>query len=181
MGPGRIFRVRYPRSLIPCSHLDGENPDVWSPQECISEIPVCDNSGHEGNVLLCLAYPIKELPHTELQAAAFAVSRIDNLRTAHDCDTKFPRANTKYLPEEKIAGTRFDVAEAEESGSGHVNRENLYRAFHADACYEIDITLDFALDSAFAAEDAPRKLTPAQQQEVKSTLGLALQGFRFTK
>src|SRR6266849_3900311 len=56
--PGAVWQVRYPQYLVRCEHLDAENPDVWEPESgCAASIPVCDSSGHSGNVLACLAYP----------------------------------------------------------------------------------------------------------------------------
>src|SRR5271165_1183941 len=179
--PDRIFHVRYPETLEVCSHRDGENPDVWSPDICMADIPVCDNSGHAGEVLLCLAYPVGEYKKSELQAAAFAVSRIDNLRTASECTQKWPRSNTSRVRSEKVGGLKFEVAEAQESGNSHVNSETIYRAFHEGACYELDVNIAIAQDSAFASEDAPRKLTAAEREKVKVTLLQALAGFRFVK
>jgi len=180
-GPERIFQVRYPKLLEVCSHRDGENPDVWSPADCVADIPVCDNSGHAGEVMLCLAYPVGEFKKSELQAAAFAVSRIDNLRTASECTQKWPRGNTSGMRSEKIGGMKFEVAEAEESANSHLNSETIYRAFHEGACYELDLNIAIAQETAFAAEDAPRKLTAGERQEVKNTLLQALAGFRFLK
>ena len=147
----------------------------------MADIPVCDNSGHAGEVLLCLAYPAGEFKKSELQAAAFAVSRIDNLRTASECTKKWPRSNTSRVRSEKIGGLKFEVAEAEESGNSHVNSEMIYRTFHNGACYELDVNIAIAQDSAFASEDAPRKLTAAEREKVKVTLLQALAGFRFVK
>lgn len=181
VGPDRIFEVRYPKSLRLCTHLDGENPDVWSHADCRAEIPVCDNSGHAGDVLGCVAYPAEEFKKTELQAAAFAVSRIDNLRSANDCAQKWPRRDTTDIHGEQIAGLKFQAARAVQTESSHVSEQTIYRIFHGGACYELDVNVTTALDSAFAAEDVPRKLTADERGKIKSTLRRALEGFRFLK
>jgi hypothetical protein len=179
--PDRLFQVRYPNSLALCTHRDGENPDVWFPDVCIADIPVCDNAGHAGEVMMCLAYPPGEFKKSELQAAAFAVSRIDNLRTAIECMQNWPRRNTSHIRSERIGGVKFEAADAEESGNNHVNSETIYRTFHGGICYELDVNLAIAQQTAFAAEDAPRKLTSAEREQVRSTLMQALAGFRFLK
>jgi hypothetical protein len=175
------FEVRYPKALLVCTHLDGENPDVWSREACIAEIPVCDNSGHAGDVLACLAYPVAELGKTELQAAAFAVSRLDNLRSAKECETKWARSDTADVHGEQIGGLKFQVARALQTESSHVSEQNIYRIFRGGVCYELDVNLTTALDTAFAAEDVPRKLTAAEREKIKATLTQALEGFRFLK
>lgn len=177
--PDHTIQVRYPKALRVCKHSDGENPDVWSPEGCAADIPVCDNSGHSGNVLLCLAYPAGDLRGSDLQAAAFAVSRIDNLNES-ECLQKWPRTNTAEIHSEKIGSLKFEAAQAEETERSHVASQHIYRIYHK-ACYELDINLVVALDTAFAAEDAPRKSTPAERDQIKSVLEQALAGFRFVK
>ncbi len=180
-GTDGAFQIRYPKALLECTHLDGENPDVWSREECIADIPVCDNSGHAGDVLACLAYPVDESKKSELQAAAFSVSKIENLRTAKECEQKWARSNTTDVHSERIAGMEMQAARAEQTESSHVSEQNIYRIFHGGGCYELDVNLTTAMDSAFAAEDVPRKLTPAEREEIKRSLRQALEGFRFLK
>lgn len=175
------FEVRYPKALLVCTHLDGENPDVWSRPACIAEIPVCDSSGHAGDVLACLAYPVAELGKTELQAAAFAVSRLENLRSANDCETKWARSDTTDIHGEQIGGLKLQAARAVQTESSHESEQNIYRIFHGGACYELDVNLTTALDSAYAAEDVPRKLRAAERERIKRMLMQALEGFRFLK
>jgi hypothetical protein len=171
--------VRYPKSLLVCKHNDGENPDVWSPNGCAADIPVCDTSGHSGNVLLCLAYPTADFRGSELQAAAFAVSRIDNFNS-DECTQKWARINTTEIHSEKIGSLKFQLARAEESERSHVADQHIYRIYHK-ACYELDINVVIALDTAFAAEDVPRKLTAGEREQIMSVLEQALAGFRFVK
>jgi hypothetical protein len=175
----QVVQVRYPKSLLICKHNDGENPDVWSPEGCAAEIPVCDTSGHSGNVLLCLAYPVAEFHGSELQAAAFSVSRIDNFNE-RECVQKWARSGTTEIHSERIGRLRFQAARAEQSERSHVAYQHIYRIYH-NACYELDINMVIALDTAFAAEDVPRKLTPAERDRINALLEQALSGFRFRK
>jgi hypothetical protein len=178
--PDKAFEVRYPASLLVCAHRDGENPDVWSPKECAADIPVCDSSGHAENVLSCLAYPMHEFQKSNLQAAAFSVSRLDNL-SAEECQQKWPRANTSNLHTEQIGNLTLHAASAQESANNYVSEQLLYRIAHKGACYELDVSLTTALDAAFAVEDLPRKLTSDEHEKVKNTLLQALRGFRFLR
>jgi hypothetical protein len=173
-------QVRYPMSLKVCTHRDGENPDVWSPDDCAAEIPVCDNSGHAGNVLVCLAYPAQEFRGSNLQAAAFAVSRIDNF-SAIECAGKWPRTNTSEIHSQQISGMKFKAAKAQETANSHVADQSIYRIAHKGACYELDVNFTIALDTAFPAEDVPRKLTAAEQEKIRTALLQALSGFQFAK
>lgn len=176
------FQVHYPKQLVRCEHLDAENPDVWSPENfCVATLPVCDSSGHAGNVLTCLAYPTIAFHGSELQAAAFAISRLDSLPTPIECSHKWTNSGTSNVHEERIAGKKMQAAEVVETQGSYVTRRTIYRTFHKKACYELDVNIAIALDSAFAAEDVPRKLTSVERGEIKDTLMLALKGLRFLK
>ncbi|HTS38498.1 MAG TPA: hypothetical protein VMH04_22680 [Candidatus Solibacter sp.] len=176
----KSFEIRYPPSLLVCAHRDGENPDVWSPKACAAEIPVCDSSGHAENVLACLAYPMDEFNKSNLQAAALAVSRLENL-SLEECAGKWPRANTSNVHTEQIAGNTFRAASAQESANNFISEQTIYRVVHDGACYEVDLNFTSALDAAFAVEDAPRKLAAAEREKIRNTLLQALRGFRFVK
>jgi hypothetical protein len=181
-GAGSVFQIEYPQNLVRCEHLDAENPDVWSPEgACAASIAVCDSSGHAGNVLACLAYPPSEFHGSELQAAAFTVSRIDSFHTASDCLQRWGSPNTSAIHAEQIRGAKFQAAMVKEAEGNYVAEHAVYRTFHKDACYELDVNLSTALDTAFAAEDKPRKLTAAERQKIKGALTQALEGFRFQK
>ena len=175
------FQVKYPQYLVRCEHLDAENPDVWSPESaCIASIPVCDSSGHAGNVLTCLAYPPNEFRGSELQAAALAVSRLDSFGAA-ECMQKWTNRDTSDVHEERVRGVRFQAAKVAETQGSYVAEHSVYRAFHKGACYELDVNLSTALATAFAAEDVPRKLTSAERDKIKTSLTESLEGFRFLK
>ncbi len=132
-------------------------------------------------MILCLAYPTDAFHGSELQAAAFSVSSIDNYAGAKECLRKWPRSNTSDIHSEEIGGLDFQAARASETGNSHVGAQRIYRIFHKGACYEVDVNLTIALDSAFAAEDKPRKLSPAERQTIEGTLMKAVSGFRFLK
>ncbi|MGA8432495.1 MAG: hypothetical protein WB729_21895 [Candidatus Sulfotelmatobacter sp.] len=176
------FQVKYPQYLVRCEHLDAENPDVWSPEgACVASIPVCDSSGHAGNVLGCLAYPMNDFHGSELQAASLAVSLLDSFGTAGECMRNWTNRDTSNVHEERIRGVRFQAAKVAEMQGSYVAEHSAYRVFHKGACYELDINVSTALATAFAAEDAPRKLTPAERDKIKASLTEALEGFRFLK
>jgi hypothetical protein len=167
---------------VRCEHLDAENPDVWSPQEmCVASIPVCDSSGHAGNVLACLAYPTGEFHGSELQAAAFAVNDLDSFRTEKDCMQKRASGTVSDAHTERIRGVKFQAGKIVETQGSYVAEHLIYRAFHKNVCYELDVNISTALDTAFAAEDKPRKLTPAERDKIKASLMQAMKGFAFVK
>jgi hypothetical protein len=176
------FQVKYPQLLIRCERLDAENPDVWSPPSgCAASIPVCDNSGHSGEVAACLAYPLDSLRGSELQAAALSVSRLDGFSSAAECKKRWARHDTHDIHAEQLGALTFQVGKTVEQEAGHVADRSLYRIFHGGACYELDVSLSIALASAFAPEDLPRKLTPAERARITALLTHALHGFRFLK
>lgn len=180
--PDETFQIRYPKLLLRCQNLDGENPDVWSPiADCAASIPVCDSSGHAGNVLACLAYPKKDLHGSELQAAAFAVSRLESFRTEAECLGRWGSPNTPPEHSERIHGVKFQSASIVETQTSYIAEHSAYRTFHKGACYELDVNISTALDSAFAVEDKPRKLTPQEREGIKAGLMQALESFRFLK
>ena len=176
------FQVKYPQTLIRCERLDAENPDVWSPEHgCAAPIAVCDNSGHSGEVVACLAYPLADFHGSELQAAALSVSRLDGFSTAMECVKRWASADTHEVHSEKIGALTFQAAKVVETETSHVADRSIYRTFHNATCYELDVNVSIALASAFAAEDVPRKLTDAERDKIKASLTQALQGFRFLK
>jgi len=176
------FQVKYPQSLIRCERLDAENPDIWWPEHgCAAPIAVCDNSGHSGEVAACLAYPLDDFHGSELQAAAFSVSRLDGFSTATECAKKWASRDTREVHSEKIGALTFQTAKTVETETSHLADRSIYRIFHDATCYELDVNVSIALASAFAAEDVPRKLTDAEREKIKTSLTQALQGFRFLK
>jgi hypothetical protein len=177
-----IFQIKYSQDLVRCEHLDAENPDVWSPQEaCVASIPVCDSSGHAGNVLACLAYRATEFHGSEMQAAAFAVSSLDSFRTEKDCMQKWTADGISDVHAEQIRGVKFQAGKMVETQGSYVAEHLISRTFHKNACYELDVNISTALDTAFAAEDMPRKLSPAERDKIKATLAHAMEGFAFLK
>lgn len=176
------FQVKYPQALIRCERLDAENPDIWWPEHgCAAPMPVCDNSGHSGEVAACLAYPLDDFHGSELQAAALSVSRLDGFSTASECAKKWANRDTHEVHSEKIGALTFQTAKVVETETSHVADRSIYRIFHNATCYELDVNLSIALASAFAAEDVPRKLTDAEKDKIKASLTQALQGLRFLK
>jgi hypothetical protein len=176
------FEIKFPLMLIRCERRDGENPDVWSPEHgCAASIPVCDNAGHSGEVLVCLAYPLDEFRGSELQGAALSVSRLDGYNSASDCAKRWPSRDTRDIHTQRIGTLSLQAATAVERETSHVAERYLYRVFHNRACYELDITLATALPSAFAAEDVPRNMTEEERRKVKASLMEALRSFRFLK
>jgi hypothetical protein len=176
------FQVKYPQSLVRCERLDAENPDVWSPERgCAAPIPVCDNSGHSGEVVACLAYPLDGFHGSELQAAAFSVSRLDGFSSATECVKRWASRDTRDVHAERIGALNFQMAKVAETETSYVADHSIYRTFHNAACYELDVNISIALPSAYAAEDVPRKLTDTERAKIKASLTQALHGFRFLK
>ncbi|HEY6765073.1 MAG TPA: hypothetical protein VI386_09890, partial [Candidatus Sulfotelmatobacter sp.] len=89
--------------------------------------------------------------------------------------------NTSGIHEERINGIKYQVGNSVETENSHVAEHTIYRTFHKVACYELDLNLSLALDTAFAVEDKPRKLTSLEREKIKSGLAEALAGFRFLK
>jgi hypothetical protein len=179
---GGIFQIKFPQNLVRCEHLDAENPDVWSPQEtCMASIPVCDSSGHAGNVLACLAYPTSGFHGSELQAAAFAVNTLDSFRAAKDCMQTRTSGDVSDVHAEQIRGIKFQAGKVSETQGSYISEHLIYRTFYRNACYELDVNISTALDAAFAVEDKPRKLTPAERDQIKASLKQAMEGFAFLK
>jgi hypothetical protein len=176
------FQLKYPQSLTRCERMDAENPDVWSPPHgCAAAIPVCDNSGHSGEVEACVAYSLADFRGSELQAAALAVSRLDGFGTPSDCTKRWASRDVSDVHSERIGALTFQVAKAVESQTSYVSDHAIYRVFHGAACFELAVNISIALPGAFAAEDVPRKLTDAEREEIKASLMQAIEGFRFLK
>jgi hypothetical protein len=176
------FQLKYPQSLIRCERMDAENPDVWSPPHgCAAAIPVCDNTGHSGEVEACVAYPLDDFRGAELQAAALSISRLDGFATPGECTKRWASRDISDVHSEHIGASSFHAAKAVEAQTNYEADHAIYRVFHGAACYELDVNISIALPGAFAAEDVPRKLTGAEREEIKVSLTKALEGFRFLK
>jgi hypothetical protein len=140
------FRFEYPASLARC----GRNPtqhDRWGPDEsCEAFTPVCsDFSGQSNGTVTCIAYPAAEMKGTNFQAAAFSVSEIKGATTEAEClKVEEPPPHVGSVRKETVNGVIFTVIETEGVATGNLIDGYVYRSFHRNRCYELDVRIAFS-------------------------------------
>lgn len=175
--PDGVFTFKYPDSLIQCKQIDPKNPDHWTPDDsCVSYTPVCDDDAHSGDTVACVAYPANKAKGTNLEAAAFSIAEVKGDYTAALClggvpDRDYPVHTTR------INGVDFRTSEVDGVGSGHSLDGYVYRDFHNDKCYELDVRIAVTNPALFD----PGTVRRIDLERVRKPLDQALKSFRFLK
>jgi hypothetical protein len=172
-----VFSFDYPALLIPCKQTDRDNLDHWTPDSsCSSYIPVCTDDAETGGTAACVAFPINKSQPTQLEAAAFSVSQISSDNTKSRC---LSGVSTRDFPAHttKINGIEFRQGERDGVATGHSLDAYIYRTFHRDTCYELDIRL--AVSNSGYSD--PGTLKEINLDNVSRRLQKVLHSFRFLK
>ena len=168
------FRFSYPSGLQVCA--EGKI------QPCIySYIPVC-----EQDALACVVYPEKEFADTNLGAASFQVREIlreGNIppTNADDCVTPNPNDQPRFLisaqhPAEVIGAVSFIHGTSDGVAAGHAIKQDLYRAFHKQRCFELSVSVTWTNNF----EPPLKALSPPQQKQLDETMSTILHSFSFS-
>lgn len=169
--PNGDFEFRYSAWLIDCK-AQRDN------QSCGGFMPVC--SGFDYDSLACIAYPRDRVAASEtFDGAAFVVAIEEN---AHDEKVCYqipdpPPTNWSHPHWEKINGVKFWVIHTGGVASGTAEDQMLYRAFHNNLCYELDINISGVNPMVY---DAPRPKV-YNDVPVRKALDQTLQSFKFLK
>jgi hypothetical protein len=174
--PDGTFSFEYAALLVLCARRDPKNSDQWSPGSCSSFIPVCDDYTSSGGTVACIAYPADKVKETNLQAATFSVAEIKGDTTERKClqgvpDRDFP------IHSVRINGTEFKSSEVDGVATGSSLDAYVYRAFHQNKCYELDLRI--ALSSPALYDSGNVRTIDLRQ--VRKPLDQALKSFRFLK
>lgn len=182
--PDAAFRFTYPSLLINCEKRQQGDGYIWVQSECSAYFPACDEtlSLEQSNkkAIVCLAYPRNK--HTDsptFEAATFAVAQIDGARDSKSCISPKLDQIDRKKPGTKIGGVEFTAFETGEGGMNQGVTAEIYRAFHANKCYELAIAIVTANSGAF--DPPPRELTKADWDEVNHRLDQARDSFHFLK
>ncbi len=171
--PDGAFSFEYPQSLVRCKQTD-PNSD-WTPDSCASVIPVCDDDAHSGGVMACIAYP-PDKNKTNLEAATFSVSEINGDVTENKCLSGVPNRDFP-VHSIKINGVEFKASEVDGVATGSSLDAYIYRSFHKNRCYELDIRMAVSNPALFD----PGTIKPVDLNEVRKPLDKVLRSFRFLK
>jgi hypothetical protein len=177
--PDGVFRFEYPDSLVTCKK-DAQQSGRWKPEEsCEAYIPVCsDVHGDSAGTRMCVAYPASKMRGTNFQAAAFSVNRLQQANTEAEClRVAEPPPHWKPSHAENINGVKFNVTHTDGVATGNLIDGYLYRAFHRNNCYELDIRISFSNPANFD----PGTVKEFDQDLVQHDLKAVLETFEFTK
>src|SRR6266568_6317309 len=144
--PDGTFHFEYSASLVRCSRNPNQ-PDRWGPDEsCEAFTPVCsDFSGQSDGTVTCIAYPAEGMKGTNFQAAAFSVSEIRGATTQAEClKMEEPPPHVGGARKETVNGVTFTVMETDGVATGNLIDGYVYRSFHRNKCYELDVRIAFS-------------------------------------
>jgi hypothetical protein len=139
------FYFEYPTSFARCGRNPNQ-PDRWGPDEsCEAFIPVCsDYSGQSDGTVTCIAYPAERMKGTHFQAAAFSVSELKAATTAECLRVGEPPPHVGSVHKETVNGVTFTVTETDGVETGNLMDGYVYRSFHREKCYELDIRIAYS-------------------------------------
>lgn len=140
------FHFEYSASLVRCGRNPNQ-PDRWGPDEsCEAFTPVCsDFSGQSDRTVTCIAYPAEGMKGTNFQAAAFSVSELKAATTQAEClKVEEPPPHVGRARRETLNGVTFRVIETDGVAAGNLIDGYVYRSFHRDKCYEMDLRIAFS-------------------------------------
>jgi hypothetical protein len=173
------FHFEYPATLVRCERNPNQ-PDRWGPDEaCEAFTPICsDFSGQSEGTVTCIAYPAEEMKGTNFQAAAFSVSELEAATTQAECvKVEEPPPHVGSARKETVNGVTFTVLETDGVATGNLIDGYIYRSFHRDKCYELDIRIAFS-NLAYADRGTMKNF---DLKAVHHRLKQVLDSFKFVK
>ena len=79
------------------------------------------------------------------QAAAFSVSELNAATTQAEClKVEEPPPHVGRARRETVNGVTFTVIETDGAATGNLIDGYVYRSFHRDKCYELDVRIAFS-------------------------------------
>lgn len=172
VSPNGDFQFQYPSYLIDCK-VQTNN------ESCSSYMPVCSGTSDDG--VACIAYPRDRISERSLKTFGGAAFVIAIVKDAHDGKTcretmdSQPPAWTHPHPA-KINGVEFWMTQNSSAAMSHGEDQTIYRAFHNDLCYELDINTSGVSPMVY---DPPPKMYNGVP--VQKALQQTLESFKFLK
>jgi len=173
------FHFEYSASLVRCSRNPNQ-PDRWEPDEsCEAFTPVCsDFSGASDETVACIAYPAGGMKGTNFQAAAFSVSELKAATTEAECLlVGEPPPHVGTARRETLNGVVFAVVETDGVATGNLIDSYVYRNFHRNKCYELDVRIAFSNP----ANAGPATMKTFDLTTIHDRLKQVLDTFKFVK
>jgi len=123
-----------------------------------------------------VAYRTDKYKGYNFEGAAFSVNEVPEANTESKC-LESPDSESHS---ESIRGVGFKASRRSSAGLGHGLSEYVYRAFHQNMCYELDIRI---ATTSLGAYDAGRvkAFTPKDEQKVYAFFRHVLDSFKFLK
>jgi len=176
--PDGTFRFDYSSTLVACRRHPKQT-DHWLPADsCNAYTPVCANvSCDSAETVACIAYPASEMKGTNFQAAAFAVNELRKATTEAEClNVPEPPPHVGTAQIQVVNGVAFTVVEADGVAAGNLIDAYVYRAFHQNKCYEVDIRIAYSNPA-----DAGPGTMNFDSATVRGRLKQILETFRFSE
>jgi hypothetical protein len=173
------FHFEYPASLVRCERNPNQ-ADRWRPDEsCEAYTPVCsDFAGQSDGTVTCIAYPVEGMKDTNFQAAAFSVSELKAAATEAKClKVEEPSPHVGSPRKETVNGITFTVIETDGVACGNLSDGYVYRSFHRNKCYELDVRIAFSNP----ANADPATMKTFDLKTVHDRLKQVLDTFKFVK
>ncbi len=115
---------------------------------------------------------------TNFQAAAFSVSELKAETTQAEClKVKEPPPHVGRARKETVNGATFTVIETDGVATGNLIEGYVYRSFHQDKCYELDVRIA----SSNPANADPGTMKTFDLKAVHHRLKQVLDTFTFVK
>ena len=115
---------------------------------------------------------------TNFQAAAFSVSEIKEANTEAEClKVEEPPPHVGSVRKETVNGVIFAVIETDGVATGNLIDGYVYRSFHRNRCYELDVRIAFS-NPAYAD---PGTMKNFDLEMVHHRLKRVLDTFKFVK
>jgi hypothetical protein len=125
-----------------------------------------------------VAYPADNMKGTNFQVAAFSVSELKEANTESKCLTgDEPPPHTPVSRREMVNGAKFDITESDSGAAGNLMNGFVYRSFHRQTCYELDIRIAYSNPGNYD----PGAIKIFDSEQVRQKLTEVLHTFKFLK
>lgn len=177
--PDGAFRFEYPASLVWCERSPHQS-DGWVQESCAGFTPVCSAVSCQATATVaCVAYPAGRIGEgTNFDAAAFSANELEGKTTEAEClKVTEPPPQVGTSRTQTVNGVRFNVTHVDGVATGNLLDGYVYRAFHRNKCYELDIRIAYS-NAAYAD---PGVMKQFDYETVRRSLKQVLNTFKFLK
>ena len=175
--PDGSFQFVYPESY---ALLVGESM-LRGTQGRHPVLPVCNFA----SAIACVIYPIAEQWDTRLEAAGFSVDKIAEAANESDCmsyaDPGARERGTGALTSVTLHSRSFRRAIATRRLPGHLQASEFYRTYRQQKCYELEVAVSLADETAAQKAPPAGSLGDARADSARESLRLILSSTVFEK